>query len=120
MATYDQLLSLLEKGEIGKLLAKKFSGERGRAYPNEDLDVLVVFPSEEQTPSAESIQRLLREHFTSLGYVFEDVPNARRDSVQAYVYLPGRKRDGMVSICITTNYPFDEKRASLRLNTLAF
>jgi hypothetical protein len=117
MASIAELVRLVNEGETGKLLAKTFHGERGSANPCEDSDVLVVFPSEAQTPEAKDIARVVTDHYTRKGYVVERNKHEGADCFEVLIFAE-EKFNGAVAITITTKYPFPapgQGRASLRL-----
>ena len=119
MASIKELVGLFNHGELGKLLARTFNGERGRVYPREDSDLIITFRSESETPSAEAIGQAVAKHFTGLGYVV--IPDARQGMgcFQATVYA-GSKEDFCVYVVVTTHYPFPapgQGNASLRITS---
>jgi hypothetical protein len=117
MASSEELKKLFEEGKLGELLARKFKGKRGRTYPNKDLDFLVVFKSEQKTPTAEAIGKAVTKYYTSLGYEVED--GGIRDSkcFEAIISYDRSKSGACcVGLVITTRYPFNGKRASLRVS----
>ncbi len=117
MASTKELAELFKRGELGKLLANTFNGERGRVNPCADSDLLVIFKSEDQTPSAEKIGETVRQYYSNLGYVVDD-ESLRDNSFEANIY--SKSEDGFVSLVITTHYPFPapgQGRASLRITS---
>lgn len=115
MASLKGLVDSNNNGELGKMLAQKFNGECGRTYPRQDADLIIVFESEEKTPSAKDIEGAVTEFYTKLGYQVEkgDCPP---DMFEAAVFC-GEKVGGAIFVVISTNYPLDGTRNHLRVTT---
>ena len=58
-------------GALGTLLVEKFGGERGRCYPNQDSEFLIVFENEKGAPNHDAIAQTVEAYYTALGYKFE-------------------------------------------------
>ncbi len=115
MASAKELDDLFNAGELGKLLVKAFHGERGRVYPNQDLEFLIVFENEKKTPSVEAIAKTVAEHYRAIGYKVEPSEHRKKDCFEAIISFDREKGEGCVfGVAITTPYPFDSKHASLR------
>ncbi len=116
MASFKELVDLLEKGEIGKLLETTFQGKRGRTFPNKDSDLLVVFENEEKTPTAQQICDTICPHFQRLGYETLRTHVSERLFETSLQTTSGD--EGFIAVTISTRYPFDGHHASLRITTI--
>lgn len=124
MPSIAELVELTNQGEIGKLLAREFKGERGHTYPRQDSDLIITFASEEATPFTYAILKCVTKHFSRLGYSLSLHEPQSSDCLEATIFVEkdGRREDGSIHVVITTHYPFPapgEGRASLRITTEA-
>ena len=71
MPSFRDLVNLNEQGDLGAMLAERFSGERGHVYPRQDDDFMIGFKYRKETPSVQMIKAAVVEHYTKLGYVVE-------------------------------------------------
>ncbi|MDO8483007.1 MAG: hypothetical protein Q7S86_04280 [bacterium] len=116
MASIAELVRLFNDGELGKLIAREFRGERGHVNPNEDSDFLVVFKSDSETPAREAVAEVVTKHYTGLGYAVRPVRDSDKECFQAEIYKESDSR-GFVHIVITTRYPFNKTHSNLRVNS---
>ena len=115
MASISELVQLFNTGELGKLLAREFNGERGHVNPNEDSDLLVVFESDASTPKVGAIAEVVIKHYCQLGYVVSPTINTRDHCFEANI--SHESGGGFVAVVITTHYPFNEGHKSLRITS---
>ncbi len=123
MASLTELIELNNNGDLGNLLAQKFNGQIGRQYPRKDSEFMIGFASQEVTPPAEKIAKVVTEHYTGLGYKVEPDKHQGRDCFQALVFFKA-KDQGCTHIVITTFYPLvigkGDKHNYLRVTTSVF
>ncbi len=115
MASFKELVKLFNDGELGKLIAREFRGERGYVNPNEDSEFLVVFKSDSETPTAEAVAEVVTRHYVGLGYVVCRTNDPDEACFQAVI-----SHDSIgntVNVVITTRYPHNEGHASLRVTS---
>ena len=116
MASFIELKELNKKGDLSRMLVKKFDGERGFiGYRNEDTDLIIIFKSIEETPFADAIEQAIVEHYTGLGYTVEKLRETTRYNFEALISLDDKRR-GFIIVVITTHYPITTD-GCLRLTT---
>ncbi len=69
MASKEELANLFANGNLGKLLANKFHGTRGRLYPKQDFELLVVFSADIGAPTLEVVEAAVVECYSAHGYL---------------------------------------------------
>ncbi|MBP6858792.1 MAG: hypothetical protein KBC33_03100 [Candidatus Pacebacteria bacterium] len=120
MASLMELVQLFKKGELGKLLARAFNAERGHVLEhNEDLELIVVFSAGATIPSVEDIARVVKSHFSGLGYRVHRTAS-HPDGFEAFVNVSDDPSPPCMHMVITTDCKFDDDRRSLRVNTKDF
>lgn len=117
MASITELVALFNNGELGKLLAREFNGERGHVHPNEDSDLIIVFESNEDTPSVDEINEVVTRHYSQLGYrVILDGYGAK--NVIGCSFRSDDSDEYCVCVTISTSYPFNGKRSAMRISSI--
>jgi len=119
MPSNQELVEMFNRGELGKFLAERFNGERGRVFPREDSDFLVVFPSEEVTPEIDDLKTAVIELYERKGY-YITITNCENDNLSALIHFNNDPAEGHVFITITTHFPFPapgQGTASLRVSS---
>ena len=115
MTKAQELCQMSNEGALGRFLAEKFNGIRGHAPPREDADVLIVFENG-PAPEATAINEALKEFYSSRGFGVKTF--AKKDSVDATITTDNEY--AMFLVTITTHYPWDKSRNSLRLSSYIF
>lgn len=116
MASLPELVALFNNGELGKLIANTFHGERGFVYANEDSDLLVVFSSEKATPSPQLLKQLIKDHYSKLGYVVEFTAGSIDGDLFGVEFrISG---DVVVVVTITTRYPNNDHCRNVRITSI--
>ena len=123
MVSMQELVELNNQGDLGKMLAMKFQGERGHLCPRKDADLMIGFKSKAETPGATIIGEAVMEHYTKLGYVVEPSKShgAKGNCFEAKI-IPDPRRHEFVHIVITTFYPptMGDEHNHLRITTTLF
>lgn len=104
MPSSAELVELFNRGEFGKLIARTFGGERGHVYPNQDADLLVVFPTEERVPSVQAIIDTATTFYVSKGYRVDERSRGEK-TFELVVYFD--LAEGCVNVTVTTPYSQD-------------
>ena len=104
MASFDKLVDLTHKGDLGNMLALKFHGEKLELNPpRKDLELAISFAKSE-TPSIEEIRQAVMEYYTQLGFNVEasKQPRPMEDMFQLVVF-GDRKVNGLIEVLVTVN-----------------
>lgn len=124
MKTKEDLVKLLEEGQLGQYVATRFGGTRGCVSPVADSDFMIGFPSKKEVPSKGIVLLAAHDFLQNQGFCFE-LYNISPQSWTGSVSLKstsGNVPDGdqIVSIQITANYPPTpgEGRNHIRLTTM--
>jgi hypothetical protein len=117
--TFENLKELFRTGTLGKLLTEQFNGKRGRVYPNEDAEFLIIFKSNEETPNGQEVREVVLRHYTELGF---NVESDGEDSCQGFTFttLDSEANGKWIWVVISTNYPFDGHNSTLKITTEIF
>ena len=118
MTSKEELVKLFKKGELGELLVRAFGGDRICAGPSKDSNFLIIFESNEKTPSVESIAKTVVHHYQSIGYEVRQNYEGNPDVFGAFILC---YRDGIPEcvfwVLITTHWQYEavgDKHSSLR------
>ncbi|MEK9131495.1 MAG: hypothetical protein AAB447_01150 [Patescibacteria group bacterium] len=110
------LVQMSNAGALGTLLVEKFGGERGRCYPNQDSEFLIVFENEKGVPNHDAIAQTVEAYYTALGYKFEREQSSTA-LLPMLVLLPEDEEWGVFNIIISAPYPWNGGHASMRVTT---
>lgn len=112
----DNLIEMSNNGEFGKLLVHRFGGQRGRTYPREDSEFLIVYENEDKVPSAEQVSKLITEQCERLGYEVQKSDLTGKDLWTCTIIVPYDNRVVM-NVVVTVPYPFTGRDIALRMTT---
>ncbi|HTE48705.1 MAG TPA: hypothetical protein VK675_02255 [Candidatus Paceibacterota bacterium] len=117
MASFDELVKLINEGDLGDILISRFNGKKRGIFPGENPELIISFKSKSETPSFEEVGHVVTEHYRGLGYIVEPSNmKPKLDLFECIVFFD-RKCDGLVNILITI--PFYPLKKDDELNHLS-
>lgn len=111
-----ELVKLFNEGALSKFIAQRFKGERGHPYPCQDSEILVVFKSEAETPSAQTLKPAIIECYSDLGFSVTPSKEDGRDLFELTFRVEPDDVE-VIHVVITTNYHFDQLHNALRITS---
>ncbi len=104
MASLRELVELFNQGSLGRMLAERFKGQRGYAFPNEDSDHIISFERMEDVPGVAAIRAAVKAHYEGKGYTVEEDDTSSGERIFCAFVFHGNKDQGYVQIFISTGY----------------
>ena len=103
MASIRKLVQLNRDGDLGKMLAEKFHGECGRTFPQKDLEFMIGFKSESETPMASAVAEAITQHYREKGFKVT-IDDLQENCFQCRIHTDNLD-SGWINVLVTTRYP---------------